>query len=158
MGGRTVVQCADDARVSGVLALAPWLPDTDATPVPVRMTESLIVTAHGTHDSVTSPRATSKFVRRLRESGVPAAEFLVHDDGHPLLERHGDWDELVRRFVATAADTDPEPVLLGARTADPAHEPDALPSWSAERGTAGAALSIARTRLKLSDRRSIVRE
>ncbi|NLE80279.1 MAG: alpha/beta hydrolase [Rhodococcus sp.] len=160
MGARTVMQCADDPRVKGVLALAPWLPDTE--PIPSTSTtwnsDTLIVTAHGTRDRVTGPMATSTYVRRLRQAGHAAAEFRVRGEGHALLERHGDWDELVRRFVTSVLGTTVDPVLAHASTKDPTHAPDELPAWSDGGGRTAAVMSIVRAGVKASVPRSIVGE
>lgn len=160
MGGRTVVHCMDDPRVKGVLALAPWLPDTDPIPRPSAAsdTDALLVTAHGNRDRITSPRATSAYVRRIRESGRSAAEFRVLGDNHTLLDRHGDWDALVTGFVRSALDGEVDPVIASALTADPEHAPDELPHLSDRRGSTRAVVSIARARVKASRRTSIVRE
>lgn len=153
------MQCADDPRVKGVLALAPWLPDTEPVPSPSTKwsSDTLIVTAHGTRDRVTGPAATSTYVRRLRQAGHAAAEFRVRGDAHALLERHGDWDELARRFVTSVVGASVDPVLADAFTADPTHAPDELPRWSSG-GPTSAVMSIVRARVKASVPRSIVGE
>lgn len=160
MGGRAVVHCVSDPRVKGVLALSPWLPDTDPIPglSPAADPDALLVTAHGTRDRITSPRATSAYVRRFRESGRSAAEFRVHGDNHTLLDRHGDWDELVTRFVMFAITGQVDHVIAHALTADPGHAPDELPHWSDRRGSTRAVVSIARARAKAPRPTSIVGE
>ncbi|MGH3385899.1 MAG: alpha/beta fold hydrolase [Nocardioidaceae bacterium] len=145
MGGRAAMRCGDRPRVVGVLGLAPWLPEGE--PVP-DLGGRLVVTAHGDEDQMTSPRATGLFVQRLRRQGTEVAEFAVAGDTHALLHRHGDWDELVRRFVASCfgVTVDPELALALAPDADRPAAP--LPRWSRSRGRLGAVVSIARSRAR----------
>src|SRR5688572_103626 len=61
MGARTAVAVADDPSVTGVVALAPWLP----TGEPVgALAGRHLAAAHGRNDKITSARATQEFVRR----------------------------------------------------------------------------------------------
>lgn len=142
MGGRAVLANAGDARVAGVLALAPWLPDGEAL---VRSPGGLIVTAHGTDDSITDPLATSAYVRRLRSAGEPVAEFAVEGDGHAMLHRHRSWSDLVRRFVSASFGSGDPLVDSALTTADAPAAP--LPGHG-RTGRAGAVLDIAWTRLR----------
>jgi predicted esterase len=75
MGARTAVAVADDPSVTGVVALAPWLPADE----PVRpLRGKHLAAAHGRADKITSARATRAFVRRA-EAVAASAEF--HDMG-----------------------------------------------------------------------------
>ena len=75
MGGRTAVAVADDPHVTGVVALAPWLPPTEPN---AGLAGRHLAAAHGRADKITSARQTREFVRRAQ--GVAAsAEF--HDMG-----------------------------------------------------------------------------
>jgi len=146
MGGRAVLRCADDPRVVGMLALAPWLPGGE--PVP-DLRGRYVVTAHGDLDRMTDPRGTAQLVRQLRRAGVHVAEFVVEGDAHAMLHRHGDWDELVRRVVAGGlGDADLDPTIAAALTDDPGRGSTPLPHWSTAHGRLGAVLSIARSRIR----------
>lgn len=148
MGGRAVLANAGDARVVGVLALAPWVPDGEAL---VRSPGGVTVTAHGTDDRITDPRATSAYVRRLRAAGDPVAEFAVHGDGHAMLHRHRDWSDLVGRFVPTAFGTG-DRLIEGVLTAE---DRSAVPLPRVSRaGRAAAVRDIAWSRLRLRPRPS----
>ena len=90
MGARTAVAVADDPAVTGVVALAPWLPERE----PV---ESLagrhFAAAHGRRDRITSPRQTGAFVRR---AGSVAASVEMHDmgdAGHYMFRRLPAWND-----------------------------------------------------------------
>lgn len=144
MGGRAVLRCGDDRRVVGVLALAPWLPDAEPTP---DLRGRVVVTAHGVQDRMTDPRGTARFVGQLRRQGVRVAQLAVEGDTHALLHRHGDWDELVRRFVGgCVGHREVDPLIADGLSDDPDRGAVLLPRWSTARGRVGAVLSIARAR------------
>jgi dienelactone hydrolase len=144
MGGRAVVAAADDPRVAGVLGLAPWLPVEE----PLRgLHGRLLVLAHGALDRIVDPALTARFTHRLRQAGVPVALFDADDEGHALLGRHGDWDELVRRFVRAGLGFEGDEDIDKATSTDPDHGADPLPRWSRRRGSFGAVAGIAAARL-----------
>jgi pimeloyl-ACP methyl ester carboxylesterase len=146
MGGRAVLSAADDARVVGVLGLAPWLPADEPHR---RLHDRRVVLAHGDRDRTVDPRLTGAFARRVRGSGVPLALFDADDETHALLNRHGDWDELVRRFVRASLDLGRDQDLDKATTSDPDHGADPLPAWTRRRGTLGAVAGVAGARVRL---------
>lgn len=146
MGGRAVLAASTEPRVVGVLGLAPWLPVGE--PVP-DLQNRAVVLAHGDLDSTVDPRLTTGFAQRVRRCGVPLALFHAADEAHALLRRHGDWDELVRRFVRGTLGPAPDEDIEKATTADPDHGADPLPAWGRARGTFGAVRSIAVSRLRL---------
>ncbi len=150
MGGRAVVSVlAGDGcpRAVGVLGLAPWLPVDE--PHPRARHDVLVVLAHGVLDSTVDPRLTAAFAERVRRDGVPVALFEAAGEAHALLNRHGDWNQLVARFVQTSLGISPDAELLRAVSSDPGHGADALPAWSRRRGTASAVASIASSRMRL---------
>jgi dienelactone hydrolase len=167
MGGRAVFAVADGPRVGGVLGLAPWLPADEPQPP---LDGRLVVLGHGAGDRIVDPRLTTRYAERARRAGVPVAAFRAPDEGHALLQRHGDWDQLVRRFVRSTLGTDgtgsdldqqidpethPEsdpridPDIAAALSSEPAHGSDPLPSWSRRRGTLGAVGRVAASRVRL---------
>ena len=89
MGARTAVAVADDASVTGVVALAPWLPPDE----PHRTLRGKhLAAAHGRADKITSARATQAFVRRA-EPVAASAEF--HDMGrvgHYMFRGIPEWN------------------------------------------------------------------
>jgi alpha-beta hydrolase superfamily lysophospholipase len=150
MGGRAVVSVLvhdDCPRTVGVLGLAPWLPADEPHPPPRENT--LVVLAHGALDQTVDPRLTAAFAQRARRAGVAVALFDAPGEAHALLQRHGDWDQLVARFVQTSLGIAADEDLLRAVSTDPDHGADRLPSWSRRRGTAGAVARIASSRMRL---------
>jgi pimeloyl-ACP methyl ester carboxylesterase len=145
MGGRAVLATAADPRVVGVLAMAPWVPEGE--PV-ADLGNRTVVLAHGSRDRTTDPRLTAQFAARVRQTDVPVALFDATGEEHALLTRHGDWEDLVRRFVRTAFDIDRDPTVDAALSIDPGHGADPLPAWSRRRGALGAVAAIAATRLR----------
>ncbi len=84
---------ADDPRVVGVCALAPWLPQ--GSPVST-LSERRLVVAHGSHDERTSAQASLNFVDRARAAGAAASFISVPGGGHALLRHRRTWDRIVR--------------------------------------------------------------
>jgi pimeloyl-ACP methyl ester carboxylesterase len=147
MGGRAVVAAGNHPLVSGVLGLAPWLPDGE----PIVALRGPVVLAHGTLDRITDPAQTAAYARRLRASGVPVALLSVEGEKHAMLHRSGDWNELVRRFVAAAlgdAAAAGDPTDCPALTTDP-DRVDPLPLWNRPGGVAAGVRDIAEARLRL---------
>lgn len=152
MGGRAVLATADHPLVTGVLALAPWLPSGE--PI-ADLSGRLVVMAHGDRDRITSARMTAEYASRARQLGMALGLFSVAGESHALLRRDGDWNELVRRFVASTLGGERDPELVSAVTDDPASGADALPSWTSRGPAAGAIMAIGAARLRLPIGRSV---
>ncbi|WP_112243014.1 dienelactone hydrolase family protein [Kribbella monticola] len=141
MGGRAVVAAGNHPLVSGVLALAPWLPPGEPL-VPLR---GLVVFAHGTLDRITSPAQTAAYARRLRSTGIPVAMLTVDGDKHAMLHRAADWNTLVHRFTTAALSAHAEPADCDALTTDPGRT-DPLPAWNGRASLSSGIASIAKAR------------
>ena len=91
MGARTAVAVADDPLVTGVVALAPWLPADE----PVHTLEGRrLAAAHGRADRITSFRATEAFVRRAEPVAASAELTDMGRVGHYMLRRLGAWNDV----------------------------------------------------------------
>jgi alpha-beta hydrolase superfamily lysophospholipase len=91
MGARTAVHVADDRRVRGVVALAPWFPPGE----PVHaLAGRTLVAAHGRSDKITSARATRAYVEQARAAGADATFVDMGRVGHYMLRRVPAWNEL----------------------------------------------------------------
>jgi len=141
MGGRAVVAAGNHSRVARVLGLAPWLP----TGEPLVALRGPVVLAHGTLDRITAPAQTAAYARRLRAAGVPVALLTVEGEKHAMLYRHADWNELVRRFVATALGDSPDCAALSTEP----DRVDPLPRWNRPGGVSAGVRDIAAARLRL---------
>jgi predicted esterase len=100
MGARTAVAVADDPAVTGVVALAPWLPPGE----PHRaLAGKHLAAAHGSADRITSAKATRAFVRRV-EPVTASAEFRdMGRVGHYMFRRVPAWNEFaIERSLAFA--------------------------------------------------------
>jgi dienelactone hydrolase len=89
MGARTAVAVADDPLVTGVVALAPWLPAGEPT---APLAGKQLAAAHGRSDRITSFRATAAF---CREAEAVAASVELHDMGrvgHYMFRRIPAWN------------------------------------------------------------------
>ncbi|MDQ3615080.1 MAG: lysophospholipase [Actinomycetota bacterium] len=90
MGARAAVAVADDPSVTGVVALAPWLPGSE----PVRpLNGKHLAAAHGRSDKITSFRATEDFLRRAA-SVVASTELTdMGRAGHYMFRRISAWND-----------------------------------------------------------------
>ena len=91
MGARTAVHVADDPRVRGVVALAPWFTATEPAGALAGRT---LVAAHGSRDKITSARATRGFVERARLAGADASFVDMGRVGHYMFRRVDAWNSL----------------------------------------------------------------
>ncbi|XVS62235.1 alpha/beta hydrolase [Actinosynnema sp. CA-299493] len=114
MGGRTALRVADDPAVTAVCALAPWIEPGE--PVDQLRGRSLLV-AHGDLDRWTDPAASYRYAVRAKAVTGATCRFVVHGSGHPMLRRWADWNGLVRRFVLSALDAAPDPLITEAMNA-----------------------------------------
>ena len=89
MGGRVAMSLAGERSVTGVCALAPWLPDGEGLP-PAAATPPVVL-AHGTGDRVTSPGASLRYAERLLRAGAPVARFELAGARHALLDEPLLW-------------------------------------------------------------------
>jgi len=91
MGARTAVHVADDPLVTGVVALAPWLPEGE----PVRrLADRHLVAAHGRGDRITSYAATRQYVARARTVAASAEMVDMGRIGHYMLREVPTWNRL----------------------------------------------------------------
>lgn len=97
MGGRAAVASSAEPAVTGVCALAPWLPEGE--PLPAATAGRAYVLAHGTADRMTSAPASLSFAQRLRAAGAEAARFELADGSHALVDHARLW----RRFAVDVA-------------------------------------------------------
>lgn len=92
MGARTAVQVADEPHVTGVVALAPWFDARDSIEP---LAGKRLVAAHGTHDRITSAKATQAYVRRA--SAVADARYVdMGPLGHYMLRGRAAWSRTAR--------------------------------------------------------------
>ncbi|MBK5249868.1 MAG: alpha/beta fold hydrolase [Actinomycetales bacterium] len=90
MGGRTAVAVADEPHVTGVVALAPWLPADESAQT---LAGKQFAAAHGRSDKITSCRETQAFVRRA-ESVASSTEFKdMGRVGHFMIRRISTWND-----------------------------------------------------------------
>jgi pimeloyl-ACP methyl ester carboxylesterase len=101
MGGRAALRAGGHPRVRGVVALAPWLPDTE--PVD-QMADRDLVVLHGTRDLTTSPVASARFVARAAPIARRAVCQRVPWSGHGMLARASLWHRLTVEFVDAVVD------------------------------------------------------
>lgn len=91
MGARTAVAVAGDPQVTGVVALAPWLPAHE----PVQtLAGKHLAAAHGRADRITSFRATEEFVRRAGSTAASTELVDMGHVGHYMFRRLRAWNDV----------------------------------------------------------------
>lgn len=96
MGGRVALEVADDTAVTGVCALAPWIPPETPT---TSVTGRAVLIAHGVADRTTSPASSDHYACRARSVAARMMRVEVSGDGHAMLRRARLWHRLVADFV-----------------------------------------------------------
>lgn len=96
MGGRTACRVADDSAVTGVVALAPWLPQGEPN---ASIAGRHLHVIHGTRDRWTSARWSREYVERSRSITRSASWTSLPGVGHFMLRRSRAWNEFVRRSI-----------------------------------------------------------
>lgn len=117
MGGRVALRVADDERVTGVAALAPWTTGKDWVS-PVEGVPVLI--AHGLLDRITTPESSYDYARRAA-TVTDVVRFELPGEAHAMLRRPRIWHRLVRAFALDALGLPQDEPLLStarARTGD----------------------------------------
>jgi pimeloyl-ACP methyl ester carboxylesterase len=95
MGGRTALRVAGGSNVRAVVALAPWLMDTE--PVEQLAGRDVLI-AHGDLDKVTSPRASRRYADRA--AAVTRVVYVtVRRDLHGMVLRWRTWHRLTVDFA-----------------------------------------------------------
>ena len=94
MGGRTAAQRAGRPRVTGVVGLAPWLPDKD----PVDQLDGRLVdVVAGTRDSSVPP--TGVFIDRAERAGAVVGRYSIAGGGHMMVRHIARWQRTAARLA-----------------------------------------------------------
>ena len=106
MGARTSVHVADDPRVRGVVALAPWFEPGD----PVELLRGTALrAAHGRTDKITSARRTRAFCRRAEPVAASVRFTDMGRVGHYMLRRVEQWNDYAAATSLELLDPEREP-------------------------------------------------
>jgi len=98
MGARTAVAVADDPLVTGVVALAPWLPADEPNQA---LAGKHLAAAHGRADKITSARQTAEFVRRAQDVAASTELQSMGRVGHYMFRGIPAWNDFaVSRSLA----------------------------------------------------------
>lgn len=92
MGGRTACRAADDPSVTGVVGLAPWLPEGEPNS---SIAGRHLRIMHGTQDSWTSPALSREYVERSQDIASSATWTSLPGGGHFMFRHSAAW----KRFV-----------------------------------------------------------
>ncbi len=102
MGARAALRAAGHPAVNSVLALAPWLPEPEATldPDPVKqLADRQVLIAHGTNDARTDPDLSYRLAERAKKINRDVCRFEVHSDGHGLHQHRSEVTALAVDFM-----------------------------------------------------------
>ncbi|QNN52034.1 alpha/beta hydrolase [Nocardioides mesophilus] len=101
MGARTAVAVADDPSVTGVVALAPWLPADEPN---AALDGRHLAAAHGRSDKITSARQTQEFVRRAEQVAASATFTDMGRVGHYMFRDIPAWNAFAVQRSLTQLD------------------------------------------------------
>lgn len=96
MGGRVALRMAGHPQVAGVVALAPWLDETDPW---AHLKGRRLLIVHGTADRWTSPAHSLAFARQARSLGAEVRRVELAGLGHFMLRRTPVWHGLTADAV-----------------------------------------------------------
>lgn len=102
MGARAALRAAGHPAVNSVLALAPWLPDSEAalSPDPVKhLAGRRVLVVHGTNDTHTDPELSYRLAERAKKINNEVCRFEVHTDGHRLQQHRPEVYALAADFA-----------------------------------------------------------
>ena len=123
MGGRAALRAGGHASVTGIAALAPWVPEGE--PIE-QLAGRTVLIAHGDLDTSIAPAQSLEYAERLSAAGVAVCRLRVPGSGHALLSRLADWNVLAADFALAmvGAGTVPDPVAraLAAARKEPGEQ------------------------------------
>jgi predicted esterase len=109
MGGRTALFVGGHPLLAGICALAPWCEQAD--PVD-QLAGKTVLIAHGSIDTVTSPRASRRFAKRASQAGAAVGYIVVRGDIHAMVFRWRTWHRLAAGFALGTLGISPMPRRL----------------------------------------------
>jgi alpha-beta hydrolase superfamily lysophospholipase len=103
LGGRAALASIGEDQVEGVVALAPWL--TQSEPLP-RALGARVLIIHGDGDRIASPQRSAEFAQRLSRI-APVSYVIVKGGKHAMLRHHNSFSRPAAEFaVATLTQED----------------------------------------------------
>jgi len=115
MGARAALRAGGHPAVTGIAALAPWVPEGE--PVE-QLAGRTVLIAHGGLDRRIAPAQSLAYAERVRKAGVAVARLRVEGSGHALLSRLADWNVLAADFALAMVDAGPLPNPVAAALAE----------------------------------------
>lgn len=95
LGGRAALLAGDQAGVTSVVALNPWLYPTDDAD----LTGRRVLIVHGSKDRIARPARSAAVANRLRRH-TEVGYVVVEGGKHAMLRRHATFDALAADFAA----------------------------------------------------------
>lgn len=100
MGGRAALRGAGADGVTGVVGLAPWVPEGEPCE---QLIGRRVLVVHGVRDRITSAERSREFVTSIRPIAEEAIYVGMRNCGHAMLQRTQVWNRLTSDFVLHAA-------------------------------------------------------
>jgi pimeloyl-ACP methyl ester carboxylesterase len=97
MGGRAALRAAGHPTVRGVVALCPWLPESEPF---AQLAGRSVLIAHAAQDKVTDPAASLRYAQRATLVADGVRYRRVAHSGHAMVCGAGRWHRMVADFVA----------------------------------------------------------
>lgn len=96
MGARAALRAAGHPTVTGVVALAPWLPEDE--PV-AQLDGRRVLIAHGDLDTITDPVKSRAYAELARAEGVDVEYRVIPGGKHAMLSDAPTWHALAAEFA-----------------------------------------------------------
>jgi predicted esterase len=96
MGARAALRAAGHPTVTGVVALAPWLPEDE--PV-AQLDGRRVLIAHGELDTVTDPAKSRAYAERARAAGTDVEYRVIPGGKHAMLADASAWHAPAAEFA-----------------------------------------------------------
>ena len=96
MGGRAALRAAGHPMVTGVVALAPWLPEGE--PV-TQLDGRRVLIAHGGRDTITDPANSRAYAERAEAAGTDVEYREIPGGKHAMLAGASAWHTLAAEFA-----------------------------------------------------------
>lgn len=96
MGGRAALRAAGHPTVTGVVALAPWLPEEE--PV-AQLDGRRLLIAHGELDTITDPAKSRAYADRAEAEGTDVEYRVIPGGKHAMLADASTWHSLAAEFA-----------------------------------------------------------
>jgi pimeloyl-ACP methyl ester carboxylesterase len=123
MGGRAALRVAGHARVTGVVALAPWCPPGEPA---AQLAGRRLVFAHAAADRVTAAEESLRMAAEARAAGAEVCRYVLPGGDHTMIRHAALWHALTARTACALLGLQPLAAEVSSAFALPAGSADGL--------------------------------